>query len=436
MSFSIQQGSLSNFQGPFFLGGVQVNEPDLQAWVDGLKTANFNTVEVTVYAYQQQWDSENLKIDSYDKPFIEEIRLAKAKGLRVNLLLRIGLNELPENKFLWHGQIMPRTDEQLQRWFDRYGEFVAKWAAIAEAEGVDVLGLGNEMASLTATVPIQKIPELEDYYLNNETQERKIQTILNLRDKIPLAAIQTGGAPKFESLEDFLETRRQAQQAWAKQVSYVGASDRLGKINQRRKLLDKHWRQLIQRTRSVYGGKLTLAANFNEYEFITFWDALDYIGINAYFSLRNDLEVRTPKQQAKIFERSWGKTLGNIDKFRQAQGIQHKPIIFTELGYTRTQNSTVEPWAYSGFSLTQPPNEPDVIFWSQQPLNLQERVLAIEALYKVQKRDFPNLLQGILYWKLSTQPNHINDEPYVLILNQSPIDPLQSSLKKFIRNED
>ncbi len=49
---------------------------------------------------------------------------------------------------------------------------------------------------------------------------------------------------------------------------------------------EKEWRSLIKKIRYVYHGPLTYAANFYvEFEKITFWDELDYIGIQAYFPL-------------------------------------------------------------------------------------------------------------------------------------------------------
>ncbi len=45
------------------------------------------------------------------------------------------------------------------------------------------------------------------------------------------------------------------------------------------------WISLIAEIRKVYKGKLTYAANWDEYNEISFWDKLDFIGINAYFPL-------------------------------------------------------------------------------------------------------------------------------------------------------
>lgn len=48
---------------------------------------------------------------------------------------------------------------------------------------------------------------------------------------------------------------------------------------------EEDWRKVISEIRKVYSGKLIYAANFTEFEHVKFWDALDYIGIQAYFPL-------------------------------------------------------------------------------------------------------------------------------------------------------
>ena len=45
------------------------------------------------------------------------------------------------------------------------------------------------------------------------------------------------------------------------------------------------WKGLIAKVRLVYSGKLTYAANWDEYPRVPFWQDLDYIGIDAYFPL-------------------------------------------------------------------------------------------------------------------------------------------------------
>ena len=45
----------------------------------------------------------------------------------------------------------------------------------------------------------------------------------------------------------------------------------------------QYWSNLIKEIKKVYKGKLTYAANWDEFKRTPFWSDLDYIGIDAYF---------------------------------------------------------------------------------------------------------------------------------------------------------
>ena len=45
------------------------------------------------------------------------------------------------------------------------------------------------------------------------------------------------------------------------------------------------WRGIASSARSVYGGQLTYSANHGAEEDVAWWDAVDQIGINAYYPL-------------------------------------------------------------------------------------------------------------------------------------------------------
>ncbi|MEM9219220.1 MAG: hypothetical protein AAGD25_33415 [Cyanobacteria bacterium P01_F01_bin.150] len=455
----------------FYLGGIQVNEPDVKEWIKGLKKADMNTVAVTVYAKQGDWDSDNLWFDETNEGVIQEIREAKAQNMHVTLILRVALDHAFErNEFLWHGLIMPKTAADLDSWFAKYTDFVETWATIAQQENVDVLGIGSEMNSLTSTEPLQDLPGLVEYYMDEEKQQELKQEFLSNRDRVSVDDLWVSSGRQFETLDAFLDARLNAWQGWARQVSGIesdgvvgngvesdgvvgseiaGSTEenleyRVALMNQRRHLLENHWRKLIRQTRSLYQGQLTYAANFDQYHEVTFWDALDFMGVNAYFSLRSDLpsanpasgaastpESRDNEQLLSQLKDGWQIVLSDLEAFRQDNYITDKPVIFTELGYTYRTNSTIAPWAYDKVTLIDLDDNQDLLLANEQNVDFEERTLAMKALHQVSSTDYPDLLDGILYWKLSTQPNHFDIEPFVLILNDSPQDPLQDALKQF-----
>ena len=99
------------------------------------------------------------------------------------------------------------------------------------------------------------------------------------------------------------------------------------------------WRSLIREVRSIYKGKLTYAANWHdEYEDITFWDELDYIGIQAYFPL-----VKNKYPSVKQLSKGWSKYLPALESMHKKY---NRKILFTEMGYKSTADSAIKPWEW------------------------------------------------------------------------------------------
>ena len=100
-----------------------------------------------------------------------------------------------------------------------------------------------------------------------------------------------------------------------------------------------YWRTLIAEVRAVYSGELTYAANwYEEYEQIDFWDALDYIGVQAYFPLSTQ-----PTPSVEQLQAGWQPHLNALRAVAERHG---RPILFTELGYKSTVDSAAEPWRW------------------------------------------------------------------------------------------
>ncbi|MBJ6111641.1 hypothetical protein JAO73_21650 [Hymenobacter sp. BT523] len=102
---------------------------------------------------------------------------------------------------------------------------------------------------------------------------------------------------------------------------------------------DKAWRGLIKRIRKVYHGPLTYAANWAvEYQQIRFWDALDYVGIQAYFPLST---AASPSLDTLV--RGWQPHLRELAAWQKKV---RKPIVFTEVGYKATPDAAAKPWEW------------------------------------------------------------------------------------------
>ncbi|HET9176773.1 MAG TPA: hypothetical protein VFQ24_00265 [Terriglobia bacterium] len=91
---------------------------------------------------------------------------------------------------------------------------------------------------------------------------------------------------------------------------------------------EAEWRRLIANVRRIYPGPVTYAANFGEeFEGLKFWDALDYIGLQEYYALPNDLSTGVLLERVEAVEKRF-----------------NKPVIFTEVGFPSAPGANRRPW--------------------------------------------------------------------------------------------
>ena len=113
-------------------------------------------------------------------------------------------------------------------------------------------------------------------------------------------------------------------------------------------LREDDWRRLILRVREVYPGPLVYSANFDTFHQVGFWDALDYVGVSAYFPLS-----RRPEPGVAELEAAWGPILSSLEDVSRRFD---RPVLLTELGYPAAAGAAAEPWRETG-----PPADP----WTQ-----------------------------------------------------------------------
>lgn len=101
---------------------------------------------------------------------------------------------------------------------------------------------------------------------------------------------------------------------------------------------DAAWREVIAAVRARTGAALTYGANWTDYRDVTFWDALDVVGIQAYFPLADG-----PDPDRKTLEAGWRSIMAGLRVYAKEQ---NRRIVFTELGYSQSHLAPVEPWSY------------------------------------------------------------------------------------------
>ena len=142
------------------------------------------------------------------------------------------------------------------------------------------------------------------------------------------------------------------------------------------------WRSLIAQVRRIYSGPLTYAAHWEEeLERVSFWDALDYIGVNFYFPVA---------AAGKRPVRDSPEILAAKRRIAQVQSRFQKPLLFTEVGFPALATAAVRPWEENSSALD---------------AKLQARCYAI---WLEQFAQAPNV-QGMFWWKW---PSHGRGSPF------------------------
>jgi hypothetical protein len=138
---------------------------------------------------------------------------------------------------------------------------------------------------------------------------------------------------------------------------------------------DQEWRNIVLAVRALYAGPLTYAGFENEFT-ITWWDALDMIGVDAYYPLSNSA---SPTVEELV--KGWQPIAAKLDDLSKRW---NKPILFTEIGYE---------------SLDKVSNTGGGAPWSNE-LDLQEQADCYSAAFQVfSERTW---WRGAFWWAMDT----------------------------------
>jgi len=96
------------------------------------------------------------------------------------------------------------------------------------------------------------------------------------------------------------------------------------------------WRRVISLVRREFPGPLVYSANFDTWEGIRFWDALDFIGVSAYFPLS-----REEDPDVADLEAGWDHALQPLEEASRRLG---RPVLLTEAGFPSVGSAARAPW--------------------------------------------------------------------------------------------
>lgn len=143
------------------------------------------------------------------------------------------------------------------------------------------------------------------------------------------------------------------------------------------------WLGVIQQVRDRYSRTILYSADPDEYARIPFWDALDMIGIDAYWRL-----VPTPTTDVSVLQQAWEPIRAELAAF---SAWHSRPILFTEAGYTSQRGTTTQP---ANWMLGTPPDQ-------------TEQAAAYQALLATFS-DQP-WWQGVYWWVWNALPDNGSD---------------------------
>lgn len=99
------------------------------------------------------------------------------------------------------------------------------------------------------------------------------------------------------------------------------------------------WRRIAANARLRFGGRLLYSANWDHFETIEFWDALDLAGCSAYFEL-SDAIAPSPAE----LEAGWRRAARELAELARRSGL---PVLLTELGCPSRVGGAQTPWDHT-----------------------------------------------------------------------------------------
>lgn len=136
----------------------------------------------------------------------------------------------------------------------------------------------------------------------------------------------------------------------------------------------QHWWPLIERVRGVYHGTLSYSANWDHYQHVPFWSALDVLALTGYYELSDTFD---PSQEQ--LTAAWQAVRARLVAWQ----AQHpgKRLIFTEVGYPAQDGGSVTPWDYT----------------LSNPVDLEEQRMCYAAFIATWQGD--PALAGVFFWE-------------------------------------
>ena len=169
---------------------------------------------------------------------------------------------------------------------------------------------------------------------------RRLGMAVTIKPQIGIRSGAWIGTAHPADIEVFWTRYRQMLLHYADLAERAGASMLVVGTEMRTLSADEaRWRALIAAARTRFHGELTYGANYDEFARIRFWDALDYIGIDAYFPLA---DANQPAPSVAALASAW-RARGYLGAIANVSRRTDRRVIFTEMGYRAIRSAAVQP---------------------------------------------------------------------------------------------
>ena len=178
-----------------------------------------------------------------------------------------------------------------------------------------------------------------------EAHQRKLQVLL-----MPVIHLEdrSGGAWRGQIAP------RDAEAWWAAYGRFIGHYADLARAEGVRALavgselvsMERHgdrWRALIADVRRRFPGQITYSANWDHFEPVPFWDALDVVGVTAYQPLMEQPADLTALPSASALAEGWRPFTQRLRRWAAQTGRRY---MITEVGYPAHTYGATRPWDY------------------------------------------------------------------------------------------
>jgi len=167
----------------------------------------------------------------------------------------------------------------------------------------------------------------------------------------------------------------------------------------------EEWFDVIKDIRENFSGQITYAADWSNYQNVTFWNLLDFVGIDAYFELT---DKNNPSMEELL--NAWKKWKPGIENIHNSTG---KEIVFTEIGYRSIDGCNRDPWNWQRHG----------------KIDLQEQADCYGAAFKTFWDE--QWFKGFFWWMWEPDPEigGLNDDNYTPYKK-----PAEDVVKSYYRN--